>query len=420
MVEDNMPADVQGEELKELPGDAVAGDSATRFLNSLSNYFEKDELKLHFRVVEDGLFVEELYCERLLEAYQKWLQQVTGSESLKSIRKCKRRLFGTEHPELRYLREGKLSKVGFLLAAQFQNPHSLGLTLYRGCTLAANDYLQPGDPVFEELKNVELKIGASGISVEIAANRELFKLNMEALQQIASVIHPPRRGRDDSVKAAYALRDVVVRLSKLLPKMRLLSKKAFLIVPQAFVKERFFRLGTLVVVVDKESNVLSSYGLSGRSFRRFIGAELSKLGAAGKNQQPKGFRLIRGKRGILGSLYREPRSYLVHREVLFELLDGLPRIKPRFDKLAPRHTVRDILQILVKMFEAGEDCSHLSHAQKKVNGLSVKWEVRNVKLLVNDKNELAGMMVPGVKKQFKNEHKYRTKPQKTTKRSKRY
>ncbi|MDC0359086.1 hypothetical protein OAO01_09740, partial [Oligoflexia bacterium] len=356
------------------------------FIESLTKIIGEDEAKAVCRATEDGLFVEEQYSTTVIQAYQAWHKEITGSATEKSTRKCKKRLFGSDHPELRYIIEGKQSKVGFLLSCDITNPHKLGIPLYRGKSIVATNLLHPTDPIVAKLRNVKVTVKSSGVKIFVEARRNTFTMTSQMLQEIAEIIYPPRKSRGDVVEASCALRDILQRVSGLLPKAQFVRGRDYLLVPTEEVdrNQKLFRLGTLVFVTDADLEIKRCYGLSGRSLNAFVRQQLEILGNSKRGKGIRDFRFDLRKRGVFGEVVKGPNSYPVSYRAMMEFLELLPQLRPRLKGFPWQHTVRDLLVALVEVIQAADEVSHSFRRDKNRKQPAPRWKVGNALIFVDD------------------------------------
>jgi hypothetical protein len=138
-----------------------AGYLVSQFIQSLPQSFNRDELQLHFRATERGLFCSLPFVGKFITAFdsfEKRARMATGAKSLSDFDDSKaivsdkstRRLFGKTDYPLYYVVEGKAALVGVLVESAPGVLQGLGLVPYRGIPLAADSLLHPRDPIFNE------------------------------------------------------------------------------------------------------------------------------------------------------------------------------------------------------------------------------------------------------------------------------
>lgn len=344
----------------------TANDTIAQFCTTISKYFTKDEIASFIRITNQGLFIDERLAGRLVEQFEIWLQAITGNSLTKSPEKIWRKLFGSELPNIYYILEGKQCGVGYLVPGDYACLQKQGLLLYRGNPLDATSYLHERDPLFATLRNTEVSLSSLGLQFTFVAKaQQKIIWRLKALQNLRALIPSSRWLKKISRRSGSTLRQTVVLLSKIMRSARVLNSNESILVPIAIKQNktlRLFRVGTLILVVNQNSEVEGCYEITGHNLREFLLSEIAansnknkpKSGAPTKLQTTRRLRdakLVFGRGSIVADLFTASRSYPLDVAALSEFVKLFRHIQPPVKLPTRLYTILDAIEAFAQLYK---------------------------------------------------------------------
>ena len=337
------------------PSPSSSSDSFTLFASAIPTIFAKDEIAGAMRVTNRGLFVEERFAERFVQAYESWLQTFTGSSGQRSPEKGWRKLFGGDHPKAHYVLEGQQCFVGFVVEGRIEAPQRLGIPLYRGNPLEATGYLHQKDPIFSRLQGVAVRSGTRGLEVVVALRGGgETRWTLKALTALRDLIARSRWLKKLGRSSGETLRDCVVLLTRVMRSARPVGQKDVVLVPgelKANKALRVVRSGTLMVVTAADGMVERCYELVGKNLRDFLLTELAESSQRKPPRRIRDARLIAGRGGVIAELFTASQRYPLDVGALAEFIRLFRHVDPPVRFSSRLFTAADAVEAFAQIYK---------------------------------------------------------------------
>ena len=263
------------------------------FIPTLVQHFSKDELFEELRVSSRGLFLHESLLEKITTAFGQFLSSRGDNTSSQNPDKVRRKLFGTEHPQHRYLVEGKLCIPGYLAPAELPENEKYPIAYFKGMLLDTASYLHPRDPYLEALPDLRTNLKSTGFSLSLQVKGRNYNFDPSFLTDFAGAAKDSKRLRQEFPLIRFQLRAAIPALARILDKARKQGGRAPMLVPGEYRDaERYTIVGVrnLSVVVESERKLVAVFGSEGRSLHALVTSEFDKLKTKKPRKLAKEFR----------------------------------------------------------------------------------------------------------------------------------
>ncbi len=317
------------------------------YLGGVLKHFSASEIKSGLRALRSGVFVDEALCIQLFENYRLWRVEVQSSKTTPSDEKCRRRMFGTESPELYYLLDGKLCIPGYLIPSeQPLDRNSFSIPYSQASLLDAKQYIHPRDRILNDAEGVSLGHGSGkGFYLSLRCGEKQFTVMESGLKSFG--LH----GRESSKLVQKfpalkgALRDSLQPLREIIRTAKPITSKQKLLIPSSFRAKKgtsLLRCESLVLVMEENTRLIDCFDSRGKSLRALIDEEFQNS----KNKRIGAFELTPKDKRFLAKIKIRGKYFRLHRKAFLEVVRNA-HASPTFRKeLKPRYTVRDCLQVL--------------------------------------------------------------------------
>ncbi len=257
-----------------------------------------------YRIMSRGLFISVGEQPAIIKLYHEWCA-VTSRPTELSDEKCLRKLLGPE-PKRYYLLEGKVTLNGFFVACRIPDPQRYRLPFHLGTPTEASDKLLVQDPLFLELKDIELR-SANGVE------ELLFKFNsgpirfpMQSLALFQKLCSQSQKVSKRFPQFNDSLSEGVRALHKVLRATRPALLKDEPVQPLRFLKERrnvqCLAAWGFYFYVNRDGKVLLFYHEYGRNLTNFLRQEAGSLLAMRDRRQDILLNLSHNSSPVLGTL----------------------------------------------------------------------------------------------------------------------
>ncbi len=321
------------------------------FLEQVPKLIPSHEVENNLRITKLGVFVGEGFVEKIVQVYQKWIQEVSQSE--RSGEKCWRRLFGENELKLYYLLDGNKCIPGFLLQGEVAEPQKLKIKFYQGNLLDPVKCVHPKDPYFFQMEKVIARMTThQGLIFEISAKNRKFEADEKFLIEFSNVIKSSKWFNRDFPEVSRALRYSLAPLTKFLERIQEVPLNEQMLVPDAFIDKRnvkYFRSKGVVFVIEG-NKLLSCYSIKGRGLSRFIDREVLTFSPRAEMRHIGRFDPERPKKACLGKVWAKGMSMHIHRRAFDMFLYQISRSRNLRDKLNNRFSVAQVIDRFVGIF----------------------------------------------------------------------
>ncbi len=332
------------------------------FFDSLPKFFQSHELANGFRVVKDGVFVQEDRLDALVKAYQDWLKENSGNPEGRSLEKCWKRLIGTEEPVLLYALDGKRCIPGFVVKSEAPNPQVSKIPVYRASLLPTSSSLHPRDPFIERMAPVRTRTNTNeGLVLEFPSASGRVDVTEQALSQFAQFARSSPRLLARYPDAKKALRNVVEPLKDMLASARVSPPGQRLLVPNTLRGKsnlRFLKSQGVYFVIEGEHKLLTTFCIVGKALPKFIRSEIDAMAKA--KQFLQGFEPLSPKKGCIGKLFTQGIAFHLHMGALLQFLkqaQSQPKLRKKLDT---HFTVVELIERLVALYRSSQPVDEIT------------------------------------------------------------
>ncbi len=317
------------------------------YLDGVIRHFDALQIKTGIRALRSGVFIASSLSTALIENYRLWRAEVQSANALPSEEKCYRRMFGTESPELHYLLDGKLCIPGFLIPSeQPLDRNRFALPYSQASLLDATSYIHPRDPIFEQVSGISLGHGSGkGFYLSFDCGTKKFTVFEQGLKNFGLCARQSSRVTDKYPQLQGALRDSLEPLREILIKAKPISAKQKLLVPSKYSTKKGYtllRFESLVLVMEKEHQLIDCFDTRGKNLRALIDSELRQR----KNKRVGAFELTPKDKRFIAKIKIRSKYFRLHRKAFQEVLRSANSSPGLRRELSVRYTVVDCMQAL--------------------------------------------------------------------------
>lgn len=317
------------------------------YLDAVLKHFSSEEIKSGLRALRTGVFIDTKLVPSLVANYRLWRQVVQSANAAPSEEKCYRRLFNTESPELYYLLDGKLCIPGFLIPSEeILDRNRFSIPYSQASLLDAKFYIHPRDRILEETPGVSQGHGSGkGFYLELSCGDQKFTVYESGLKSFGECARQSSRVLDAYPQLKGALRDSLQPLREILTKAKVIPTKQKLLVPGKYKSKknaRLLRFESLVLVVEKENQLIDCFDTRGKNLRELIKSELAER----RNRRLGAFELTPNDKKYIAKIKIRSKYFRLHRKAFHEVLRSAHSSPGLRRELPTRYTVVDCLQAL--------------------------------------------------------------------------
>lgn len=351
---ESAPIELEAEPTPEVPQEPPV---ESLFLQDLSSKLPPQVAKTKLRRTANGVFVSEELLDTLIEIYQAWLQEKLTAGQGKSTEKCKRRLFGSEDPELFYLIEGKICLVGYLITQPLDLAAPSPIPAYRAGLLGTQDYLHPRDPMLGTIRGAFSRMSTQhGLVLEVPVGEKRYTAPPERISEYAAIVRHSWKLDRSFPYIKRALRYAIEPFAKALTRAQPVLRRQKLLVWEKYRTDdsvTYLQLGTLVFAISANNTVLGCYERMGRNLIDFYLRELhegAKRIRAGSQKLFKDVIFPRKRSRYICKLKGDGGFYLLSGRALGEYLRQAPSSFALRKTLPKRYTAIDAFSEFVRLF----------------------------------------------------------------------
>jgi hypothetical protein len=321
--------------------------SSESFLSSIESF--SPELRGALRKLRTGVFISEEVLGEVQKGYEEWMH--AHSLSLKSDDKISKRIFGLESPPLYYLPEGQNCFCGYIAPVEnIDNVGSLSIIPKSdSVAISATNFLHPKDPWCDKKEDIRVRRSPStGTFIEFKFESVTYSVKEVTLRVIANYLRASSRFIKEFPEIELSLRGVITTVYVALKNSKRVSPGKRVYIPERYKSDqnvlKIFK--NLVIVIDKDSQVLDVYELKGKNFRKNIFDEIEGLMLQKKNRFFEAVELCASKTGFFLRVKIKGKPFSIDKHAILELIDSVPTSPWLMAKVSPRYTVSEVLSAI--------------------------------------------------------------------------
>jgi hypothetical protein len=318
--------------------------SSDSFLSSIESF--SPELRGALRKLRTGVFISEEVLGEVQKGYEEWMH--AHSLSLKSDDKISKRIFGLESPPLYYLPEGQNCYCGYIAPVEnIETVESLSvIPRSDSVAISATNFLHPKDPWCNRKEDIRVRRSPStGTFVDFRFESATYSVKEVTLRAIGNYLRASSRFTKDFPEMEISLRGVITTLLVALKNAKKVSPGKRMYVPERYQSDqnvlKIFK--NLILVIDKDNQLLDVYELKGKNFRKNVFDEIESLIPQKKNRFFEAVELCASKTGFFFRVKIKGKPFSIDKHAILDLIESVPSSPWMMGKVSPRYTVSEVL-----------------------------------------------------------------------------
>jgi hypothetical protein len=351
------------------------------FIDVLRKYFTIELIKESFRITPKGLFVVSAFKDKLIEAYQKWLEEIGLPPAARTLEKITRRIFEGENAHLYFLSEGKLTLTGYLATASIQQPQRYQLPFYLGSLSDSRSELYAEDPIFSSTKGLSAQRGKQGIEIFLELQGDKYSIPQPAIKEFIQKAEQSHRTMKEfpnlKNSPAESLQALVVLLQKSRP---LANAKEPRLLPQRLVKSKRVHVravGSYEFIFGPQRELLAVLDLKAKNLAQFVAQEMSL--ARKKGERRIGIFDFAGERERhLGIFNIKGRKVRLATHALAGFVEHVGDSPEKRDRFLQDYTVRECFEKFSILYQTSQPIDG-----KLISSFVSEFKLRGTRFFVN-------------------------------------